>query len=472
VLDSDTRTAVLTLSRQGHGKKKIAKTLSISINSVRKILVDGRREVPVVLREEQLTEHGERIRALFVRCEGNLVRVHEELGAGGVVVAYSTLTGFCRRHGIGVQEKVPAGRYHFEPGEEMQHDTSPHDVMLGGKKRRVQCASLVLCYSRMVYTQVYPTFNRFYCKVFLTEALRYFSGAASRCMVDNTNVVVARGSGRNAVIAPEMAAFGERFGFRFAAHEIGDANRSARVERQFHYIEHNFYPGRTFADLPDLNAQLLLWCDKVNAMPKSALKARPIDLYQTEARSLKRLPVFIPEMIAVHVRVVNVEGYISLHTNRYSVPARTIGDRLTIHEGSNTLRIYCGHDLVATHVRHPEGAVAWVTLPEHKEPSRWRKANSKLPPLPEESALLAASPILKDFVETLHLRESGRAIHPVRRLYRLYLDYPLPPLEAAIERALHHGLFDLRRIERMVLKNIAGDYFRLTLAPNPELEDL
>jgi hypothetical protein len=23
------------------------------------------------------------------------------------------------------------GRYHFEPGEEMQHDTSPHDVHLG-----------------------------------------------------------------------------------------------------------------------------------------------------------------------------------------------------------------------------------------------------------------------------------------------------------------------------------------------------
>jgi hypothetical protein len=31
--------------------------------------------------------------------------------------------------------------------------------------------------------------------------------------------------------APEMAAFAERFGFEFVAHEIGDANRSGRVER-------------------------------------------------------------------------------------------------------------------------------------------------------------------------------------------------------------------------------------------------
>jgi hypothetical protein len=42
------------------------------------------------------------------------------------------------------------------------------------------------------------------------------------------------------VPVPEMVAFGERFGFEFAAHEIGDANRSARVERPFRFIEGNF----------------------------------------------------------------------------------------------------------------------------------------------------------------------------------------------------------------------------------------
>ena len=47
----------------------------------------------------------------------------------------------------------------------------------------------------------------------------------------NTHVVVLRGSGRDMVPVPEMAAFGERFGFEFVAHAIGNANRSARVER-------------------------------------------------------------------------------------------------------------------------------------------------------------------------------------------------------------------------------------------------
>ena len=50
----------------------------------------------------------------------------------------------------------------------------------------------------------------------------------------------------DAVAAPEMEAFAERFSTKFVAHEKGDANRSARVEGRFHYIEKNFYPGRTF----------------------------------------------------------------------------------------------------------------------------------------------------------------------------------------------------------------------------------
>ena len=74
--------------------------------------------------------------------------------------------------------------------------------------------------------QCYPNFRRFDCKVFLTEALRFMGGVTTRVMIDNTHVVVLRGSGRDMVPVPEMAAFGERFGFQFVAHAIGNANRS------------------------------------------------------------------------------------------------------------------------------------------------------------------------------------------------------------------------------------------------------
>src|SRR5215472_4916691 len=69
------------------------------------------------------------------------------------------------QHGEGDAPPTPAGQYDFAPGEEIQHDTSPHELELAGKKRKVQTASAVLCYSRMLFFQCYPTFRRFDCKL-------------------------------------------------------------------------------------------------------------------------------------------------------------------------------------------------------------------------------------------------------------------------------------------------------------------
>ena len=46
-------------------------------------------------------------------------------------------------------------------------------------------------------------------------------------MIDNTHVIVLRGTGALMIPVPEMEAFALRYGFIFKAHEKGDANRSA-----------------------------------------------------------------------------------------------------------------------------------------------------------------------------------------------------------------------------------------------------
>jgi len=463
VLDVDTRTAVLRLRAEGHGIRTIARVVGISRNAVRRILKSGRAEVPEIERSSKADDHADWIRELYAECKGNLVRVWEKLGDAGVEMAYSTLTGFCRRHEIGVKEKKPAGRYDFWPGEEMQHDTSPHDVVIGGKQRRMQCASVVLCFSRLMYVQVYPTFNRFYCKVFLTEAIQYFGGSAGRCMVDNTSVVIAHGTGRDAVPAPEMEAFSDRFGFKFKAHEKGDANRSARVERPFWFIENNFYPGRQFSDLEDLNRQAIDWCDKIKHRFMNKIRAVPAELYQLERPYLKPLPIHVPEVYELHKRIVDLEGYVSLNGNRYSVPAQLLGRRVDLRESKERVRIFDGHRVMAEHQRLPEYSHARSTLPEHRRRGLWRdnRGGKKLPELPEEKALRAAGGSLWELAQKLRERHGGRAAHPLRRLHRMYLDYPTDELQRTVADALRYGLMNLERIERMVLHNIAGDFFRI-----------
>jgi transposase len=459
MLNQSQRTTILELQAQGVSKREIARVLNISRLSVRKVLRANSAAVPPLLRPEKAEPYRQQILELLDSCKGNLVRVQEELAASGAQLSYSTLTAFCRRHGIGQQPIVPSGNYHFQPGEEIQHDTSPHELELSGKRRKVQTASAVLCYSRMLFFQMYPTFQRFDCKVFLTEALRYFGGAPARVLIDNTHVVVLRGTGREMVPVPEMEAFAERFGFQFVAHELGDANRSARVERPFWFIENNFLAGRRFASWPDLNQQARQWCDRVNATYKKHIRAVPRELFAVERQHLKPLPVWIPEVYRLQERIVDVEGYVALHSNRYSVPFIWINRRVEVRETKDQVVIQLDSRHSVTHQRVAEAEHRRITVAAHRPP---RGPNSLRPnPHPEEQLILQAVPEIADYITALKQRSRKLVVLALRHLLRLVRDYPREPLLAAVQEAAHYGLYDLDRIERMILRRVAQDYFRL-----------
>jgi len=459
MLSYDTRVAILTLHSKNAGIRAIARVLKVSRAAVQRVIEQGTADVPTVARTEQLSAEIDRIRELYASCQGNLVRVREELQVSGIKVAYATLTAFCRRHEIGAVPKQVVGTYEFVPGEEMQHDTSPHHPIIAGSPRLVQCASLVLCYSRMVFAQVYPKFNRFWCKVFLVESIQYFEGAAQRCMLDNSSIIIAHGTGKSAVPAPEMAALGLDFGFEFAAHELGDANRSARVERNFDFIERNFYAGRTFSDIADCNRQMRRWCDKVNETYKRSLRAAPRELFAVEKPALRPLPLHIREPNEVAHRTVDTLGFVTLHTNSYSAPLKLLDRPIDIIATKDRVRLFDGHRLVCEHIREEDGAGQRKTLPEHKEERRHQRP-LKSSPCPHEEELITVAPELGELTRHLKSRHPGRAVRALRRLHQLYLDYPTDQLCAAIRRALDHGLYDLGRIESMVLSSLSGSFFR------------
>jgi len=459
MLDQTIRASILTLRDAGHGTRSIARALRISRGAVKAVISDGRAIPPVIARDEKAADLRDEILALHTSCKGNLVRVHEELLARHPIsLSYQALTAFCRRHGIGHEPPKPTGHYEFEPGQEMQHDTSPHDVHIDGTVRRVQTASLVLAHSRMVFMQLYPRFTRFHCKVFLTEAVQYIGGACADCMIDNTHVVVLRGTGKEMVPVPEMEAFGRRLGFRFVAHAKGDANRSAHVERQFDHIERNFLVGRQFTDFADANRQARAWCDKMNATFKRHLHARPRELFAVEKSRLRPLPAWIPEVYALHQRIVDLEGYVHVDGHMYSVPFQLIGKAVEVRETKDQVRVFVGPREVAVHaLRAATGARQRTTLAEHRPP-RGQVATAGR--TPEEEELAAAGAPFAEFAAVLK-KKSLRWPLALRRLAQLRRDYPVAPLVAAIESATHYGLYDLDRLERMILKNVATAYFIL-----------
>jgi hypothetical protein len=424
---------------------------------VRKILRSNSNNVPEIRRPEKAEPWRQQILDLLASCKGNLVRVHEELQVSGAAMSYQALTAFCRRQGIGQTPVVASGQYHFEPGVEMQHDTSPHEVEVGGRKYKAQTASAVLCYSRMLFFQINPTFQRFDCKVFLTDAMRYTNGAPERVMIDNTHVVVLRGTGREMIAVPEMEAFADRLGFRFVAHERGDANRSARVERPFSFIENNFLAGRTFASWEELNRQARQWCDKVNSTYKKHLRAVPRDLFAIERQHLKPLPAWIPEVYRLHQRTVDVEGYVSVQSIRYSVPISWIGRRVEIRETRDKIDIELDARHIVTHGRALTPLHQRIMLAEHRPPrgEGVKRGDSH----PEEQALIEAAPEIAPYIAAL--KQKGRKVMTLvlRQLLRLLREYPREPFLAAVAEAARYGLYDLDRLERMILRRVARDYF-------------
>lgn len=457
MLDEATRGAILRLKKKGLGTRKIARTLGVSRGAVRDVLEDGRPEIAPVERPEKAAPHHDEILALYKSCKGNLVRIHEELEALGAELSYPALTAYCRRHGIGHEPPTPVGRYEFGPGEEMQHDTSPHEAPIGGRRRGIQTASLVLCYSRLIFVQCYPRFTRFECKVFLTDALLYFEGACRECMVDNTSVIRLSGTGADMVPVPEMAAFAERFDFVFRAHEVGHADRSARVERPFHFIENNFLAGREFADWRDLNTQAIEWCDKVNAKPRRHLGGSARDRFALERTRLRPLPAYVPDVYALHHRIVDSEGYVNIHRNRYSAPYALIARRVEARETKDRIEIFDGPRHVASHAKVLEPADVRVTNPAHRPP-RHEGVFARRAVSVEEKRIGERMPDVIPYVELLKSKKRSTT-RALRWLLRIVDEYPRDAVTGALREALRYRMHDLERLERMVLRRIARDFF-------------
>ena len=391
-----------------------------------------------------------------------MVRVREILqDQYGRSVPYSTLTRIVQSLDLREDPKRHrSGTYEGAPGQEMQHDTSPHGVLLGGKKVKAQCAGLVLGYSRKLFIQYYPAFTRFEARVFLDRAFQFMEGVCPRCIIDNTSVIVAHGSGPEAEIAPEMERFGQIFGVKFVPHAVGDADRKAKIERNFFYVERNFLPGRTFTDWQDLNEQARRWCMEVaNQKVKRSLGISPEAAYLMEKPHLNPLPPYIPPVYQTFYRGVDVAGYVQVDTNRYSAPERLIGKEVEVHKVWDRIEIFFKNQKVADHPRLVDKRETRITAQGHHPPLNRQKAHEG--PCTEEKTLVGQSEGLNQYVEELKRRSSGRGVRHMRRLLDLKRTYPPEAFEKAVVQALHYGLYDLSRLEQIILSQVQGDFFTI-----------
>jgi transposase len=451
MIEADKRKAIYLLHQEGMSLRQIARRLHLSRNTVRRV-IQQQGQMPAVVHADQLHIDEQLLRDLYQQCQGRIQRMHELLTEEHKIqVSYPTLTRMLRRLAISTPAQPRCDRVPDEPGLEMQHDTTIYTIVLGGQRTRVVASLLYLRYSKRRYLRFYRAFDRFKMKCFLHEALVFWGYAASQCIIDNTNLARLRGIGKNAVIVPEMAAFGRERGFQFLCHALDHPNRKAGEERSLFTVETNFLPGRDFKDLEDLNRQAFQWATvRMDNKPQGKAGLIPAVAFQHERAFLAELPAHLPAPYRDHQRDIDQYGYAAFEANYYWVPGTGRGS-VKILEYADRLQIYSHRELLAEYPLPADGVKNQLFSPEGKPPPPHRPKNRRKPTQEEEKRLRAIGQPVSTYLDSA-LQDMGLKRHSfLRKLFALSRRMTPELFLKTIERAHKYRISDIDTLQRIAL---------------------
>jgi hypothetical protein len=203
-----------------------------------------------------------------------------------------------------------------------------------------------MMYVEFTHSQCFETFVR--CHV---HAFQSLSGIARHLVYDNLATAVAEHEGNLVRFHPRFLAFAREFGFLPRACHVASPWEKGKVERAgIGYLRQNFWPLRTFTDLADVNRQVRQWLEEVaNQRLHRETRERPDQRFVVE--SLLPVPALLPDYRDTADALVYKDLRLQFDGNRYCVPARYVGCRLTVKADSQSLTIYDQHREVVTYAR-------------------------------------------------------------------------------------------------------------------------
>lgn len=458
MIDPDKRQAIYTLHKQGVGIREIARLTRVAVNTVIAI-IRKQGVMPDTVRKDKIVADTDLLRKLYQKCDGRVQRVHELLTEEhGKQIGYSTLTRMLRELELG-HKKERCDQAPDEPGAEMQHDTSEYTPKLGDRRIKVVGSLLYFRYSKVRYLKFYRSFNRFKMKCFFHEALMFWEYCAKTCIIDNTNLARLHGTGKNAVIVPEMEHFAGQYGFEFICHELGHSNRKAGNERGFFTVETNFFPGRTFGSFEDMNQQAFSWAtERLPNRPTGKTRLIPGKAFEFEKAYLVKISGGITPPYLVHERLTDQYGYVSFAGNFYWIPG-TSRYPVKVLEYGDRLKIYHQRELLGEYDLPVSGARNEKISPKGQKKPTHQPHNRKKPTSDQEKKLRAVSPEVNAYLDFIFQFKGKKRHQLIRRLYGLFQKLSAPLFIKSVERALVYRITDITVIERIaVLKMQSGGY--------------
>lgn len=240
------------------------------------------------------------------------------------------------------------------PGEQAQVDWGHFGhLQIGKAKRPLMAFVMVLSWSRQIFLRFYLNAQM---ENFLrghVSAFEAWNGLPQVLLYDNLKSAVLERQGDAIRFHPTLLALSAHYRFEPRPVAVARGNEKGRVERAIRYIRDNFFAGRDWQTLDQLNAQADDWCQGVSAnrrcpQNQELLVKEAFLQEQPRLLTLPDNPFNTRERQTVRAQKT---PYIRFDLNDYSIPYQQVQKTLHVDADLQQVRILANDTLIAQHPR-------------------------------------------------------------------------------------------------------------------------
>ncbi len=329
--------AVQRVYQQTKSKRATAKILGMSRNTVKRLL--NMTEEPTYQRTvypSKIASYKELI--IEWRCspyEFNGTRIYHELQErgydGSIGPVYRFLRCVDEEVGSRISKKATV-RHESPPGDQAQFDWTEYHVLVGNQYRKVYCFGLILATSRKKAICFSLKVDGEAIYEAIQELFEDFGGVTLEILIDNPKALVIENNPKSEEEVrynPHALLLAKHLGTELNACPCYWPRKKGKIERPFSYIEEQFIKGNTFGSMEELNRRgkefIANWCDKKHTTTQRIPNQHFI---QEELATLQPLPARRYRMKPLQKRKISSDSFISIASNKYSVPVKYVGKTL------------------------------------------------------------------------------------------------------------------------------------------------
>jgi len=342
-------------------------------------------------------------------------------------------------------------------GEQAQVDWAEFGkIEVAGGERKLLAFIMTLSWSRSVFVKFYLAGQMVEFQHGFMAAFDFFGGVPRIIIHDNLKSGVLERAGSLIRFNPRFMEFASHYRFEPRAAGVRKGNQKGRVERAVRYIRDNFYAGRGWKNLIDLNKQALEWCteESLDRLWKAGDPRTVRECFTSEKLDLLPIPdARFASYDKTPVRIGKVP-YARYDTCDYSVPMEYAGKTLFIVADTERIRILNDEQKCVAEYERSYGKAQTFTNSEHTKAILAHKKRAQTPA--GLRRLIDSVPQCEFFVEELAKR--GEKIGgSVTSLLKMLDTYGKVVLAAAIAEVMQSGRIQLRSVH-FVLKRLVKDF--------------